>query len=225
MATLPLCISCKHFPGAPGETIETLPTTCAAFPGGIPRAILEGDTRHLEPYPGDGGIRFEPYVGLPRAYRAGGFLEIGEIGEIGFAEIATVYQETSIPLYREWLRKEPDNEAVLVELIAHLTRFGGHEEAIRHLEVAIGRNPEDGAAHLLLGGCFCELERWDEAVVELREAIRLGRGGSVTHLGLGDALQRTHRLEEARVEWEKALDPVSEWIAGRARKRLEDHKL
>jgi hypothetical protein len=45
------CTFCKH--KTPGET------TCAAFPQGIPAAIIAGDDQHLEPYPGDGGIRYE----------------------------------------------------------------------------------------------------------------------------------------------------------------------
>ena len=34
--------------------------TCAAFPNGIPAAILAGDFDHRKPYLGDGGIRYEP---------------------------------------------------------------------------------------------------------------------------------------------------------------------
>lgn len=34
--------------------------TCEAFPDGIPEAIASGKVSHVEPYPGDGGIRYEP---------------------------------------------------------------------------------------------------------------------------------------------------------------------
>lgn len=33
---------------------------CAAFPEGIPDAIAYGDNPHTTPYPGDGGVQYEP---------------------------------------------------------------------------------------------------------------------------------------------------------------------
>lgn len=49
--TVGICDSCRHRRDA---------TTCAAFPRGIPVAILTGDADHRKPYPGDHGIRYEP---------------------------------------------------------------------------------------------------------------------------------------------------------------------
>lgn len=57
MNDAPLCMNCVHYRGL----ARTRPRQCTAFgDGDIPLAIwLEGfDHRH--PYPGDGGIRFEP---------------------------------------------------------------------------------------------------------------------------------------------------------------------
>lgn len=33
--------------------------TCTAYPNGIPDAILTGEERHIEPFPGDNGIQYE----------------------------------------------------------------------------------------------------------------------------------------------------------------------
>ena len=45
------CATCVHSRGA---------LTCDAFPERIPRPILAGRVRHVEPYDGDGGIQYEP---------------------------------------------------------------------------------------------------------------------------------------------------------------------
>ena len=45
------CALCRHYNGD---------ATCAAFPDRIPREILSNQHDHRQPYPGDGGIRFEP---------------------------------------------------------------------------------------------------------------------------------------------------------------------
>jgi len=50
----PLCHRCLHW-----RRDEFDGFRCAAFPDGIPSAILEGDHDHREAYDGDGGIRFE----------------------------------------------------------------------------------------------------------------------------------------------------------------------
>ena len=49
------CIRCEHY---------RMGHTCDAFPDGIPEAILSGEHDHREPYPGDGGVRFELMSGL-----------------------------------------------------------------------------------------------------------------------------------------------------------------
>jgi len=59
------CARCRHLLGmattVPVTDLESeVEPACTAFPRGIPRAIQEGRHRHRRPYPGDGGIRFEP---------------------------------------------------------------------------------------------------------------------------------------------------------------------
>lgn len=55
----PACFECVHFRGRD----ESGPT-CGAFPDGIPREIYFGGVDHRRPYPGDGGVRWEPAAGV-----------------------------------------------------------------------------------------------------------------------------------------------------------------
>lgn len=50
LATIGICHQCVHREGL---------YTCAAFPDGIPREILVGDTLHTRPFAGDRGIQFK----------------------------------------------------------------------------------------------------------------------------------------------------------------------
>lgn len=45
------CLACRHY-------LDD--GTCAAFPDGIPDAILLDGFDHRRPFDGDGGIRYEP---------------------------------------------------------------------------------------------------------------------------------------------------------------------
>lgn len=50
------CVHCTHLRRG---------RICAAFPDGIPRAILENEHDHRTPYPGDNGILFSSKRGEP----------------------------------------------------------------------------------------------------------------------------------------------------------------
>ena len=48
-----ICHGCKH-----RDPVDV--TKCRAFPLGIPSQILSGRWDHRKPFPGDGGIQYEP---------------------------------------------------------------------------------------------------------------------------------------------------------------------
>ena len=50
-----ICVACKHL--IPGS--DDTPPSCAAFPNGIPDAIMWSGYDHRRPWPGDGGVLFE----------------------------------------------------------------------------------------------------------------------------------------------------------------------
>jgi len=54
----PSCMRCRHYDF--GGRLNPHKNACAAFPDGIPEEILLSRVQHVEPYPGDHGIRFEP---------------------------------------------------------------------------------------------------------------------------------------------------------------------
>jgi len=54
----PVCTYCRHLTtSVPSRRYAS----CSAFPDGIPDAIWKGESRHLDHYPGDHGIQFEPH--------------------------------------------------------------------------------------------------------------------------------------------------------------------
>jgi len=60
MVTLSQCSGCKHALNAARRPTGEIYPRCAAFLDGIPDEILWNEVRHIEPYPGDHGIRYEP---------------------------------------------------------------------------------------------------------------------------------------------------------------------
>ena len=54
----PICYFCTHLTAGKGP--EDPRFTCAAFPQGIPQAILSSDVDHRSPYEGDSSVVFEP---------------------------------------------------------------------------------------------------------------------------------------------------------------------
>ena len=86
---------------------------------------------------------------------------------------------------------------------------GQFPEAIRTLRHAIQLDPGNPGLHHELGMTYLMIRDWDNAAVELREAIRHNPSSADAHSGLGYALEKQGDLADALKEYRVAthLDP------------------
>lgn len=81
--SVPICWLCKHL-----HEGHPQPYTCPAFPERIPQRIISNQHDHRTPYPGDGGVRFEPVSQAAAEYAAMVFSQEHEKPD-GYASKAT----------------------------------------------------------------------------------------------------------------------------------------
>jgi tetratricopeptide (TPR) repeat protein len=96
-------------------------------------------------------------------------------------------------------------ESAKVRVARQLLAQGKTELAGRTLAEAIGENPGDGPAHLLLGEMLNDDNRPGDAMEPLTVAVRLLPDSAEAHNALGEALSNLNSLGPARAEFEKAL--------------------
>src|SRR5258706_5025208 len=86
---------------------------------------------------------------------------------------------------------------------------GERQAAARAARRIIETNPRDGEARLFLGSILAEDGRAPEAILHLREAVRLMPRSAVAYNALGEAFHLAGDLKSARGEFERAaaLDP------------------
>lgn len=82
---------------------------------------------------------------------------------------------------------------------------GDTGKAIESLQKAVDMEPDNPVAHHFLGQTLSAMERWDEAILALTEALRLSAEPAGLHVDLGEALAAREDVESARAEYEIAL--------------------
>lgn len=106
----------------------------------------------------------------------------------------------------EWV---PDNATVRRNLCnAHqaaaneLARANDFAAAAKHLEVAIGVEPDNASPLVQLGSYYLRLEMVADAIYRLEEAIEYDPGNVTAHDLLGDAYYMDNDIPSARIQWE-----------------------
>lgn len=100
-------------------------------------------------------------------------------------------------IYREILRRDPDNADALHMSGLAATQNGQPEVALRLIARAISLNPAPPFYHNNLGNVLHQLSRFTEALLCYEEALRLDPGYAEAHNNLANTLTEVGRLENA----------------------------
>ena len=103
---------------------------------------------------------------------------------------------------------KPRDIATLQNIAEILRKQGHHEQAISSYRVVIEIDPECAPAHAGIGDALFQLERYEEALASLTQAISLQSDlpmAARLHLLMGQALQELGRTEAAAEQCERAL--------------------
>ena len=115
--------------------------------------------------------------------------------------------DEAIAEYEQAVRLDPDNAWCHNRLGFALAWKGGRDdEAIAHTREAVRIDPNEGWFHYCLGFALDRTDRFDEAVAELQEAMRLlPEKRAEWRRDLRLALLRRGRAAEARAAWKEDL--------------------
>ena len=125
-------------------------------------------------------------------------------------EVRTGKFEAAEERLRQVVERDPYLEQAWLFLGRVLERTGKLDEAEASFKKGLAARSDDADLHGALGHLLARLGRQEEAISQLREAIRLSPNQrSELHVSLGGVLAEIGRLEEARREYDKvlAMDP------------------
>ena len=105
--------------------------------------------------------------------------------------------DAAVEELRRELRLNPDHAEALIQ-IAHIeTRRGNAIAALPLAEKAVSLAPDVPAGRLVLGQALLDMERTDDAIVQLERAVALAPESGMIYFALSRAYQRAGRTEEA----------------------------
>jgi tetratricopeptide (TPR) repeat protein len=132
--------------------------------------------------------------------------------------------DTAIHEYRIALEENPQHSDAHNNLGIALAMKGQVDEAIEHFKLAVKYKDNYGSAHSNLGNAYAvqgsELlthgntnaaqAKFDAAIAEYRECMRLNPGDPQAHNNLGNVLAQRDKLDDAIAEYHKAIDAKNE---------------
>lgn len=109
---------------------------------------------------------------------------------------ATIEPIRSLDAYMRALRLDPASYAIAADLSALLVSLGRLEPAVKLWETYLSAVRVDAEGTLQLGELLLRLERYDEALPQIRRSIELAPENARAHWALGVTLTSTGKTEE-----------------------------
>jgi tetratricopeptide (TPR) repeat protein len=110
----------------------------------------------------------------------------------------------ALVLYRNLLQLQPANARALARA-ASIDRTIRLRKRIEDLEVAVQNGPNDLDSIVQLSIAYYQAEQWDDAKLQLRNALRLEPSNANHYRGLAEIAAKTGDLEEAESQLRKAV--------------------
>jgi tetratricopeptide (TPR) repeat protein len=108
-------------------------------------------------------------------------------------------------IYRQILTAQPNDFDCLHLLGVIAYQHGHHTDAVRQIDLALKRNPDNVFALSNRGNALKELRRFDEALASYDRALSLRPDYPEAYSNRGNTLQELRRFEEALASYDKAI--------------------
>lgn len=131
-----------------------------------------------------------------RLYHEFGLRDRATVLHYGFCLEQTGELQESVERYREAIELDPDFLEAHVDLAGVLWRLGDFEGSLSHAWKAVAIDPDHPYAVRILGTALLNLNRTEEAEVQLRRALTLNPGFALAELDLAFTLLQEGKLQE-----------------------------
>ncbi|SET42057.1 Tetratricopeptide repeat-containing protein [Natronincola peptidivorans] len=121
-------------------------------------------------------------------------------------------EEEAYQICQEALKKSPENQYLISNLIIALINIGNLEYAVDFLEEVLEKNPNNAYFWKLMGDILYEMEDNKGAIDCYQKALKIGKNPGVDdfkldiHTGIGDCHYEEENYTEAVTQYRKALN-------------------